>query len=154
MPASTRAAVPRTVHAVYTEAQQGRGPDATGPQCRTTRRLDSPVRADRRVGQSHGLARRIRRLRRRRRRLRRGPGLDFHEDKPPGVLLSRVESDAETLNQLFSTVAVELLRNGMLFVGILAVMFAKDLAITAWILLLLPVMFGVTALFFARMKPI
>jgi ATP-binding cassette subfamily B multidrug efflux pump len=81
-------------------------------------------------------------------------GLDFHEDKPPGVLLSRVESDAETLNQLFSTIAVELLRNGMLFIGILAVMLAQNHVMTALILLLLPLMFGATALFFTKMKRI
>jgi ATP-binding cassette subfamily B protein len=79
-------------------------------------------------------------------------GLDFHEEYSPGRLLSRVESDAETLNQLFSTVAVELLRNGMLFVGILAVMFYKNYYITAWVMLLLPLMFGATWLFFTKMR--
>ncbi len=79
-------------------------------------------------------------------------GLDFHEQYSPGKLISRVESDAETLKDLFSDVAVNLLRNLMLFIGILTVLCIKSFAIAAFVLLLLPFLFGATFLFLAYMR--
>lgn len=79
-------------------------------------------------------------------------GLDFHEQHSPGKLLSRVESDTETLNQLFSSVSVELLRNGILFLGIIAVLFVKNYTIAAWVSLLLPLLFGATFWYVGKMR--
>ncbi|MEP0813119.1 MAG: ABC transporter ATP-binding protein [bacterium] len=79
-------------------------------------------------------------------------GLDFHEQHPPGKLISRVESDTETLKELFGDVAVNLLRNIILFVGILVVLFFQNAAIAAWIFLLVPLMFGATFLFLTKMR--
>jgi len=79
-------------------------------------------------------------------------GLDFHEKLPPGKLISRVESDTETLKELFGDVAVNLLRNLMLFVGILVVLSIKNFAIAVYILLLVPVLFAATFLFLTFMK--
>jgi ATP-binding cassette subfamily B protein len=81
-------------------------------------------------------------------------GLDFHEELSPGKLISRVESDAETLNQLFAEVAVNLLRNALLFFGILGVLFYKNYAIAGWILLLIPITFFATFWFMSRMRPL
>lgn len=69
-------------------------------------------------------------------------GLDFHEDLSPGKLISRVESDTETLKELFSDVSVNLLRNLMFFVGILVMMLVKNFSIGVWIMLLVPVLFA------------
>ena len=79
-------------------------------------------------------------------------GLDFHEKLSPGRLISRVESDTETLKELFSDVAVNLLRNLMLFFGILTVLCIKNFAIAAYILLLVPVLFGATFVFLTYMR--
>lgn len=79
-------------------------------------------------------------------------GLDFHEKLSPGRLISRVESDTETLKELFSDVAVNLLRNLMLFFGILAVLCVKNMAIAAYILLLVPLLFGATFIFLTYMR--
>ena len=79
-------------------------------------------------------------------------GLDFHEKLPPGKLISRVESDTETLKELFGDVAVNLLRNLMLFIGILVVLCIKNFAIAVYILLLVPVLFAATFFFLTYMK--
>lgn len=79
-------------------------------------------------------------------------GLDFHEEYSPGKLISRVESDAETLKDLFSDVAVNLLRNLMLFIGILTVLCIKSFSIAAFVLLLVPFLFGATFLFLTFMR--
>lgn len=79
-------------------------------------------------------------------------GLDFHEQHTPGKLISRVESDSETLAQLFGDISVNLLRNLLLFFGILIVLCVKDFSIAAWILLLIPVLFGATFVFLSFMR--
>jgi ATP-binding cassette subfamily B protein len=79
-------------------------------------------------------------------------GLDFHEKHSPGKLLSRVESDTETLRNMFGDVAVNLIRNAMFFVGIIVVMFSTDPKITVWILLLLPLQFTLTIIFVTFMR--
>ncbi len=79
-------------------------------------------------------------------------GLDFHEQHTPGKLISRVESDTETLAQLFGDVSVNLLRNLLLFIGILVVLCLTDFAIAGWILLLVPVLFGATFVFLSFMR--
>lgn len=79
-------------------------------------------------------------------------GFDFHEQHSPGKLISRVESDAETLAQLFGDVSVNLLRNLLLFFGILIVLCVKNFAIAAYILILVPVLFGATFAFLRFMR--
>jgi ATP-binding cassette, subfamily B, multidrug efflux pump len=79
-------------------------------------------------------------------------GLDFHESHSPGKLLSRVESDTETLKELFSNVALNLLRNILVFVGILVILCVESMRLAAWILLLLPVLFAATFWFITYMR--
>ncbi len=79
-------------------------------------------------------------------------GLDFHEKHPPGKLISRVESDTETLKELFGDVAVNLLRNMMLFLGIVIVLLIKNVGIAVYILLMVPVLFTLTFLFLSYMR--
>jgi ABC-type multidrug transport system fused ATPase/permease subunit len=69
-------------------------------------------------------------------------GLDFHEQHSPGKLISRVESDTETLRELFGDVAVNLLRNALMFFGIIGVMLYKDFRVAIWIIALVPVLFA------------
>jgi ATP-binding cassette subfamily B multidrug efflux pump len=79
-------------------------------------------------------------------------GLDFHEKLPPGKLMSRVESDTETFKNLFGDVTVNVLRNLMFFIGILVVLFLTDPKITLWIVLLIPVQFGMTFFYVTKMR--
>ncbi|MBN2082811.1 ABC transporter ATP-binding protein [bacterium] len=79
-------------------------------------------------------------------------GLDFHEEQSPGKLISRVESDTETLKELFSDVTVNLLRNLMFFIGILVMMLVKNFSIGVWILLLVPVLFAAAFWFINFMR--
>ncbi|MCC7477555.1 ABC transporter ATP-binding protein [bacterium] len=79
-------------------------------------------------------------------------GLDFHEQHSPGKLISRVESDTETLREMFGDVTVNLIRNLMLLVGIFIVLAVKNLTIAAWVMLLVPLLFGATFFYLSRMK--
>ncbi|HEX9744968.1 MAG TPA: ABC transporter ATP-binding protein [bacterium] len=69
-------------------------------------------------------------------------GLDFHEDHSPGKLISRVESDTETLRELFGDVAVNLTKNSLFFIGLLGALIYRNFAIAAWILGLSPILFA------------
>ncbi len=79
-------------------------------------------------------------------------GLDFHESHSPGKLISRVESDTETLKELFSNVALNLLRNIIVFAGILVILCFESMRLAVWILLLLPVLFGAAFWFITYMR--
>ena len=79
-------------------------------------------------------------------------GLDFHEDHSPGKLISRVESDTETLKELFSNVALNLLRNVIVFIGILVILCFESMRLAIWILLLLPPLFGAAFWFIGYMR--
>lgn len=81
-------------------------------------------------------------------------GLEFHADHPPGKLISRVESDTETLKELFGDVAVNLVRNLFFFVGILITLCIQNFAIAAWVILLVPFLFGATFVYVSKMRPL
>lgn len=69
--------------------------------------------------------------------------LAYFDKNPPGRLMARVESDVERLRQLFSDVALALLRNIVLLAGTFAVMMAADSRVTLTILALMaPVVFA------------
>ena len=78
-----------------------------------------------------------------------GLSLGYFDKNPPGRLMARVESDVERLRQLFSDVAMTLLRNFVLLGGTLTVMFLASPAVTLSILALMtPIVFG--TFFFLR----
>ena len=79
-------------------------------------------------------------------------GLDFHELHPPGKLISRVESDTETLKELFGDVAVNLLRSALLFIGILGMMLYSDFRAAVWIFALVPLLFAGTFAYMTFMR--
>ncbi len=74
---------------------------------------------------------------------------DFFRDYPPGRLIARVESDTESLKDLFSSAALQLLRATLTFVGIFGCMLAFDPETT---LVVLPVLLfiAVSTAFFVR----
>jgi ATP-binding cassette subfamily B protein len=76
----------------------------------------------------------------------------FFQAYPPGKLLARVESDTESLKQLFSLAAVRLLHSGLVFCGILALLLFEDPAITAAVLGCLVLLAGLMALVLRRVR--
>ncbi len=72
-----------------------------------------------------------------------GLGMDYFDQHPPGRLLSRVESDAERLQMMFSEVAIAILRVIILLVGTLTVMMLADWKITLAVIgMTIPVVLG------------
>lgn len=74
---------------------------------------------------------------------------DFFRDYPPGKLIARVESDTESLKNLFSSTALQLLRATLTFGGIFVCMLLLD-ARTTLILLPVLVLIGASTAFFVR----
>lgn len=68
----------------------------------------------------------------------------FFHDYTPGRLLSRVESDTENLKQLFSSAAIRLVSSLLTFIGIVAVMLWEDWRTTGLIIVVLPLIGGLT----------
>jgi len=74
-------------------------------------------------------------------------GLEFHETNSPGKLLSRVESDTETLGALFGEIAARLLKNIVMTIAILVILSLRNFAIASWLLILMPLLFAGVFLF-------
>lgn len=73
-----------------------------------------------------------------------GLGAEYFDHNPSGRLLSRVESDAERLLNLFSDVSIAILRSVLLLAGTLVVMFLADTRITVAVLLLAAPVFALS----------
>lgn len=66
--------------------------------------------------------------------------ISFFHDYTPGRLLSRVESDTESLKQLFSHASVQMGSSFLLFTGVISVMLYTDFWTTSKVLVALPVL--------------
>ena len=75
--------------------------------------------------------------------------LRFFSEYSPGRLLARVESDTESLKQLFSHAAVRLFATVLLFVGVIGVMAWQDPWTTLIVLAFVPVL-GLLTFFFLK----
>ncbi len=78
----------------------------------------------------------------------------FHDQSPVGMLISRTESDAEQVKELFSRVAVNLAASIVKFGAILTVMLVWDYKLGLVLLLLVPVMAVATFWFLKTIKKI
>ncbi|MEZ7891304.1 MAG: ABC transporter ATP-binding protein [Candidatus Wallbacteria bacterium] len=65
----------------------------------------------------------------------------YFEKNPAGKLISRIESDTETLRQLFTNTAVTLFQDLLMFAGMLGVMFYLSARLTMIVLCILPFLF-------------
>lgn len=68
--------------------------------------------------------------------------LKYFEKNPAGKLISRIESDAETLRQLFTNTVMTLFQDLLMFAGMLGVMFYLSAKLTFIVLLILPFLFA------------
>ena len=80
--------------------------------------------------------------------------LAFHDRVTPGQLMSRVESDTQSLRVLFTTTTVTLLGDALLFVGMFVVMYVCSVRLTMLCAIVLPVMGVMTYHFQGQIHPI
>ncbi len=78
--------------------------------------------------------------------------LSYFDKKPIGDLMSRLLSDVDTLNQLFSQGLTQLLGSIMALVGILVAMLILNWRLALVCYTIIPVMLATTALFAARAR--
>jgi len=52
--------------------------------------------------------------------------MSFHKTHPPGEMISRIDSDVNTLNNFFSQFLLRLVGNGLLVIAILIILFLED----------------------------
>ncbi|PYI50792.1 ABC transporter ATP-binding protein [Paenibacillus flagellatus] len=68
----------------------------------------------------------------------------FFDRNPVGRLVVRVTQDTESLNQLYSQVIVNLVKDVIVLFGILIIMLQMSLKLTALMLVVIPLLFGMT----------
>ncbi len=73
--------------------------------------------------------------------------MSFFDRTHSGSLVTNVSNDTETISQFFTQVLLSLVRDGMMLVLIIGLMFSLDAELAAFSMLILPVIFVVAALF-------
>lgn len=70
--------------------------------------------------------------------------VSFFDRNPVGRLVVRVTQDTESLNQLYSQVIVNLVKDVIMLLGIVVIMFQMSVKLTLLVLVVLPVLAGLT----------
>ncbi len=78
--------------------------------------------------------------------------ISYFDTRPLGDLMSRLQGDVDTLNQLFAQGLTQLLGQLLALVGILVAMLVLDWKLALASFTIIPVMLGVTAFFAARAR--
>lgn len=78
--------------------------------------------------------------------------LAFFDRHRTGWLIARVESDAEQLKNLCSHLSVQIIMQGLVFAGILAILFRTDAAIALRMTGLLAILLAVIGLYLSRLR--
>lgn len=73
--------------------------------------------------------------------------MSFYDKNSSGRILTRITHDVEALNELFSGMLVNIFRDSIMIIGIIAVMFAMDVFLTLIAMISLPVIIVVTILY-------
>lgn len=68
----------------------------------------------------------------------------FFDRNPVGRLVVRVTQDTETLNQLYTQVIVNLVKDVIVLFGILVIMMQMSMRLTALMIVIIPLLFGMT----------
>lgn len=66
---------------------------------------------------------------------------------PVGKLVTRVTSDVNTLNELFTNILINLIKNGLSIIGVLFVMFFTNPLLAFYVLLMTPLVFIISLVF-------
>ncbi len=79
--------------------------------------------------------------------------VDFFDKNPVGRIVTRATNDVAAINEFFTSVLVYLFKDLLLLAGILVIMFKLSHRLTYIMLILVPIVIGISALFqkFARM---
>ena len=79
--------------------------------------------------------------------------LSFFDRNSSGRILTRITTDVEALNELFSTVIVNVFRDSIMIIGIVVMMFALDVRLALFSVSCIPVLVAVTVIYrFAARK--
>ncbi len=78
--------------------------------------------------------------------------LSFFDKNPVGRLMTRVTSDVESLNQMFTQGVVSIFGDIFLLVGIISVMLSINVELALWTFTIIPALFIVTAIFKRKVR--
>jgi len=78
--------------------------------------------------------------------------LVFFDRNPVGRLMTRVTSDVEAMNQMFTQGIVSIFGDIFLLAGIVIALLYLDLRLALWIFLVIPILFVITILFRMRVR--
>jgi ATP-binding cassette, subfamily B, multidrug efflux pump len=78
--------------------------------------------------------------------------LSFFDKNPVGRLMTRVTSDVESLNQMFTQGVVSIFGNVFLLVGIISIMVSINLELALWTFVVIPFLFGITWVFKRKVR--
>lgn len=73
--------------------------------------------------------------------------LRFFYSKPVGMLVTRVTNDTETLNEMYTSVLVNLIRHSVFMIGIIMMMLYTSPAIALRVFIVMPIIIGSTFVF-------
>ncbi len=78
--------------------------------------------------------------------------LSFFDKNPVGRLMTRVTSDVEALNQMFTQGIVTIFGDIFLLIGIIGALFYLDARLALWVFIVIPVLFLVSFIFRLRVR--
>lgn len=73
--------------------------------------------------------------------------IDQLNKTPVGKLVTRLTSDTDALNNMYTSTIVNLIKNSLTIVGVVIAMFIVDVEITCWVLITMPLIVVMTFLF-------
>jgi ATP-binding cassette, subfamily B, multidrug efflux pump len=78
--------------------------------------------------------------------------LSFFDKNPVGRLMTRVTSDVESLNQMFTQGVINIFGNIFLLVGIISIMVSINLELALWTFTVIPLLFVITWIFKRKVR--
>ncbi len=78
--------------------------------------------------------------------------LSFFDKNPVGRLMTRVTSDVESLNQMFTQGVVAIFGNIFLLAGIISIMLSINVELALWTFTVIPMLFIITAIFKRKVR--
>jgi len=76
----------------------------------------------------------------------------FYDQNPVGRLMTRITSDVEALNQMFTQGVVSIFGDFFLLGGIIIVMLSMNRMLALWVFMVIPVLFAITLIFQSRVR--
>jgi len=80
--------------------------------------------------------------------------LKVFDTTPVGKLVTRITNDTETLNDMYTNVLVTLLKDISMIIGIIIILFSMNLKLAGIVLLVLPIILIITAIFRIKVRDV